>query len=58
MTFKERMKELHRIYVADRKHVEVRHTAVGWQPAGYVEDKGTTPSGEREYFRIVREGKK
>lgn len=60
MTWRERWAELKRIYNGEKR--EIRGTAVGWQPdAGYQEDTCPTPSGEREFYRVVskpREKKK
>jgi hypothetical protein len=52
--------ELYRSGRANRK--EVRHTTVGWRrdphngEDGYTEDEGLTPSGNREYYRVIRRG--
>ena len=53
--------ELYRSGRANRK--EVRSTTVGWrrdphnEEDGFTEDKSSTPSGNREYYKVTREDK-
>jgi hypothetical protein len=58
ITWRERLQNLADDWGGKRK--EIRHTAVGWQPdAGYQEDTNCpTPSGEREFYRVIRPGPK
>lgn len=56
-TLHDRMRNLYDVYFADRRAREVRQTAVGWKPDdSYVESKGITPSGSREYYKVIRKG--
>jgi hypothetical protein len=56
-TLRERMRELKRQWFHWGEQ-EVRHTAVEWRPDGrYVKDENKTPSGEKEYYRVVRKAK-
>lgn len=54
MTWRERWQELKRIYGGQK--CEVRLTAVGWNPGGWTEVEGPTPSGNREYYIVVQPG--
>ena len=57
LTLQERAANLREVYVEDRGSREVRETAVGWQPgADWTEAEGKTPSGNREYHRVVKKG--
>ena len=39
---------------------EIRYTTIGWRPDpvntedGYLQDRAITPSGEPEYYRVIR----
>lgn len=55
----ERLGNLYDVYFADRSQREVRLTAIGFKPDdSYIEDKGVTPSGNREYYKVIRKGRK
>lgn len=66
ITWRERLKELHRIYIQPRNQVEVRQTVVGnhWGKDGKCnlgpdwQKQPTPPDREAEYGRIVREAKR
>jgi len=50
VTIREWLAELYRIYVADRKHVKVVHTAIGWRPdESWQAVEGETASGSIEW---------
>jgi hypothetical protein len=54
MNLLERLAEIKRIWNGEKR--EVRYTAVGWKPGeGWKEDCQPTPSGEREFYTVVRE---
>jgi hypothetical protein len=57
MTFLERLRNIIADWNGEPR--EVRHTAIGWDPGGsYQEDCGCTPSGEREFYIVVRDAPK
>ena len=57
MSIRERLRELHRKWFRWGEQ-EIRHTTVGWKrDARYIEDKSKTPSGNSEYYRVVRKAK-
>lgn len=58
LTLRERWKNIKADWTQPRR--EIRHTAVGWRPAGYWQEEcgETSASGEPEYFRVVRTGSK
>jgi hypothetical protein len=55
MKLSERWRELRRIWNSERRPVV--QTAVGWCPGeDWTEQTGPTPSGNREYYTVVRVG--
>lgn len=60
ITLRERMSEIYRIWFQDRLDVEVRQTAVGWQPfdaEGRPDERhqrGINQHGIEEYSRVIR----
>lgn len=61
---KQSLKDNFEAFTTDRNTKEIRSVTIGWRPDpinkndGFTEVQGPTRSGNREYYRVIRNGKK